>query len=101
VTPIDLEKIARNLLISLASPLFLASLSQPLSLPSTVLVEPLSKRELECLRLIASGFKNREIAAQLFISINTVRVHTNSIYGKLGVSGRVQAVARAQELELL
>jgi LuxR family maltose regulon positive regulatory protein len=47
------------------------------------------------------GLKNREIADRLFISVNTVRVHINNIYGKLGVSGRVQAVARAQELALL
>jgi LuxR family maltose regulon positive regulatory protein len=64
-------------------------------------VEPLSDRELELLQLIAAGRKNREIADALVISVNTVKVHIGNIYGKLGVSNRVQAVARAQELALL
>lgn len=65
------------------------------------LAEPLSDRELEVLHLIASGQKNQEIADQLFVSLNTVRYHTKNIYGKLGVNKRTQAVAKAQELDLL
>jgi LuxR family maltose regulon positive regulatory protein len=65
------------------------------------LVEPLSERELEVLRLIAAGLSNREIAQELFIAVGTVKRHTNHIYGKLGVHSRTEAVARARELGLL
>ncbi|MEJ2753867.1 MAG: response regulator transcription factor, partial [Chloroflexota bacterium] len=65
------------------------------------LVEPLSERELEVLRLIAAGKSNREIAAALVVTLNTVKKHSSHIYGKLGVNGRTQAVARARELGLL
>ena len=65
------------------------------------LVEPLSDRELEVLRLLATGLSYREIAEELYVSINTVKAHTKNIYSKLGVHGRMQAAQRAQELELL
>jgi len=65
------------------------------------LIEPLSDRELEILRLIETGITNREIAAKLYIAISTVKTHINNLYGKLGVSNRVQAIARARELGLL
>jgi LuxR family maltose regulon positive regulatory protein len=65
------------------------------------LVEPLSDRELEVLQLIAEGLTNQEIADRLFLSLNTVKVHTRNIYGKLGVNSRTQAVAEAQRLDLL
>jgi DNA-binding CsgD family transcriptional regulator len=65
------------------------------------LVEPLSERELEVLNLIAAGLKNREIANELTVALSTVKTHVNNIYSKLGVSSRVQAVGRAQELNLL
>lgn len=65
------------------------------------LVEPLSERELEVLQLIADGLKNREIARELTVALSTVKTHINNIYGKLGVSNRVQAVTRAQELDLI
>jgi LuxR family maltose regulon positive regulatory protein len=64
------------------------------------LVEPLSERELEVLGLIAEGLTNREIGERLYLSLNTVKVHTRNIYGKLGVNNRTQAVARARELGL-
>ncbi|MGH2614761.1 MAG: LuxR C-terminal-related transcriptional regulator [Thermomicrobiales bacterium] len=63
--------------------------------------EPLSEREGEVLRLIAAGLTNREIAAALFISPETVKKHTGSIYGKLGVGHRTEAVARARGLAVL
>jgi predicted ATPase/class 3 adenylate cyclase/DNA-binding CsgD family transcriptional regulator len=65
------------------------------------LVEPLSAREIQVLHLLAEGLSNREIAQRLYLSPNTVRVHTFHIYGKLGVNNRTQAVARARMLGLL
>lgn len=65
------------------------------------LVEPLSERELEVLKLIAEGRSNSEIADELIIALGTVKAHTSSIYGKLGVQGRTQAVIKAGELGLL
>jgi LuxR family maltose regulon positive regulatory protein len=65
------------------------------------LVEPLSERELEILRLIAAGRSNPEIAELLYLSLNTVKWHAKNLYGKLHVGSRIEAVARAQELELL
>jgi DNA-binding NarL/FixJ family response regulator len=65
------------------------------------LVEPLSDRELEILRLVAAGDSNREIATLLFITEGTVKNHVTSILGKLGVRDRTQAALRARELGLL
>ncbi len=65
------------------------------------LVEPLSEREIQVLRLIADGLSNAEIASKLVIAQGTVKRHINNIYGKLGVQSRTQAVAKARELELL
>lgn len=61
----------------------------------------LSRREIEVLRLLPSGLSQREIAAELYVSFNTVRTHTRVIFGKLGVASRAEAVARARELGLL
>lgn len=65
------------------------------------LVEPLSERELEILRLLADGDSNKEIAAHLFITEGTVKNHVTNILGKLGVRDRTQAALRARELGLL
>jgi ATP/maltotriose-dependent transcriptional regulator MalT len=65
------------------------------------LVEPLSAREIEVLGLLAEGLTNREIALRLYLSPNTVRVHTFHIYAKLAVNNRTQAVNRARTLGLL
>ncbi|MEO8354781.1 MAG: LuxR C-terminal-related transcriptional regulator [Chloroflexota bacterium] len=65
------------------------------------LVEPLSQRELEVLRLIAQGLSNREISKRLFLALNTVKGHNRIIFGKLQVQRRTEAVARARELGLL
>jgi LuxR family maltose regulon positive regulatory protein len=61
----------------------------------------LSERELEVLRLIAAGQSNEEIAAQLIISLGTVKAHTSNIYRKLDARGRAQAIVKARELNLL
>lgn len=68
---------------------------------SQPLFDPLSLRELEVLRLIAVGRKNREIADELVVVIGTVKAHINMIYQKLGVTNRVQAINRARSLGLL
>lgn len=65
------------------------------------LVEPLSKRELEVLRLIAAGKSNAEVAQTLVVALSTVKAHINSIFGKLQVISRAQALARAHELQLI
>lgn len=65
------------------------------------LVEPLSKRELEVLRLLAAGQSNAQVAQALCLSTGTVKVHARNIYGKLGVGNRTQAVAHARELGLI
>lgn len=65
------------------------------------LVEPLSERELEVLRLIAAGLSNREIADRLVLAVGTVKTHTRNVFGKLEVASRTQAVARARELDIL
>jgi LuxR family maltose regulon positive regulatory protein len=65
------------------------------------LLEPLTEREQEVLRLLGTSLSVREIADQLYISVHTVRSHTKSIYGKLGANSRMAAVARATELGFL
>jgi LuxR family maltose regulon positive regulatory protein len=69
--------------------------------PKPGLVEPLSERELEVLQLIADGLTNPEIASRLYISLNTVKVHTRNIYSKLDAHHRAGAVARARTLGIL
>jgi LuxR family transcriptional regulator, maltose regulon positive regulatory protein len=64
-------------------------------------IEPLSERELDVLRLLATDLDGPEIASQLTVSLNTMRTHTKSIYTKLGVNSRRAAVHRAEELALL
>lgn len=64
-------------------------------------VEPLSVRELDVLRLLQSDLTGPEIARHLVVALSTVRTHTKSIYGKLGVSGRRAPDRRAAELGLL
>ena len=64
------------------------------------LVEPLSERELEVLRLLGTELSGPEIAQQLIVSLNTLRTHTKNIFNKLGVNNRRAAVRRAEELNL-
>ncbi|MBN2149664.1 MAG: hypothetical protein JW726_19910 [Anaerolineales bacterium] len=68
---------------------------------SANLIEPLSERELQVLRLIADGLSNNEIAGRLYITLSTVKGHASNIFGKLGVKNRTQAVAQARSLGLL
>ncbi|MDQ3285665.1 MAG: LuxR C-terminal-related transcriptional regulator, partial [Actinomycetota bacterium] len=71
------------------------------TLASQPLVEPLSDRELEVLRLIAQGLSNREIGERLFLALITVKGHNRNIFRKLQVRRRTEATARARELGLL
>jgi LuxR family maltose regulon positive regulatory protein len=64
------------------------------------LVEPLSERELQVLRLLRTELSGPDIARELTVSLNTIRTHTKSIYAKLGVNNRRAAVRRAEELDL-
>jgi LuxR family maltose regulon positive regulatory protein len=69
--------------------------------PRQALIEPLSERELDVLRLLGTDLGGPEIARELVVSLNTVRTHTKRIYAKLGVNNRRAAVRRAEELDLL
>ncbi len=71
-----------------------ATTSQPL-------IEPLSERELDVLKLLATELSGPEIAQELMVSLNTMRTHTKNIYAKLGVNSRRAAVNQAKELDLL
>ena len=68
---------------------------------SNTLVEQLSEREVDILRLIAGGASNREIAGTLFLAEGTVKNHVTNILGKLGVRDRIQATIKAREIGLL
>jgi len=69
--------------------------------PKQALIEPLSERELEVLRLLGTHLDGPDIARELVVSLNTIRTHTKHIYAKLGVNNRRAAVRRAEELNLL
>lgn len=69
--------------------------------PHQPLIEPLTGRELEVLRLLEEGLSNEDIARKLALTLNTVKAHLRSIFGKLGVHSRTGAVRRARELDLL
>jgi DNA-binding NarL/FixJ family response regulator len=64
-------------------------------------VEPLTTRELEVLRLVVQGLRNNEISLRLSVSVKTVETHLTSLYGKLGVQSRAEAIALAQRQGLL
>jgi LuxR family maltose regulon positive regulatory protein len=66
-----------------------------------LLIEPLSERELDVLRLLGTELNGPEIARSLMVSLNTMRTHTKNIYTKLGVTNRRAAVRRGEELALL
>ena len=85
---------ARRLLEAIVTVPRDASIGQPL-------IEPLSERELEVLRLLGSDLDGPDLARELTVSLNTVRTHTRNIYAKLGVSSRRAAVSRGAELGLL
>jgi LuxR family maltose regulon positive regulatory protein len=71
-----------------------ASVPQPL-------IEPLTEREMAILRLMAAGLSHREIAEELYLSVNTIKWHSTHIYSKLGVHKRADAVDLAQKSGIL
>jgi LuxR family maltose regulon positive regulatory protein len=77
------------------------SSEKPASIERTSLIEPLTPREREVLQLISAGRSNQAIASELFLSIGSVKTHSSHLYGKLGVRGRTEAVARARALGLI
>jgi LuxR family transcriptional regulator, maltose regulon positive regulatory protein len=86
----------------------LAAFPQPMTLPQSAIsnqkseiLDPLSPRELEVLRLIEQGFSNQEIADRLFLAVSTVKGYTRTLFDKLQVQRRTEAVVRARELGLL
>lgn len=96
-----LAELSRPLATGAPSPIPPTPSPPTAELPILPLLDPLSEREREVLHLIAAGLKNREIAGKLTVALSTVKTHINNIYGKLGVSNRVQAVTRAREMNLL
>jgi LuxR family maltose regulon positive regulatory protein len=79
----------------------LVSSNPPILSRGTALLEPLTKRELQVLHLIAQGATNQEIARELAITVSTVKKHVGLIFAKLGVTHRTEAVARSRELGLI
>jgi LuxR family maltose regulon positive regulatory protein len=71
-----------------------------LSAPSQLLIEPLSAREIEVLKLIETGLSNQDIAEKLYLSVATVKRHISNIYAKLDVKTRTQAISFGKELGL-
>jgi LuxR family maltose regulon positive regulatory protein len=85
----------------------LAAFARPTAVPQpktnnlqSIIIEPLSERELEVLRLLGTELSGPEIAHELVVSLNTLRTHTKNIFNKLGVNNRRAAVRRAEELNL-
>jgi LuxR family maltose regulon positive regulatory protein len=86
----------------------LAAFAQPtgmpqskIEIPKSEMLEPLSQRELDVLRLIAEGLSNQDICERLFLALDTVKGHNRRIFNKLQVQRRTEAIARARELGLI
>jgi LuxR family maltose regulon positive regulatory protein len=92
-----LKKYAEKILVVFTQPQNI----HPSSRVPHPMIEPLSERELEVLRLIAQGLSNLEITQKLFVAMSTVKGHNLRIFSKLQAKSRTEAVARARELGLL
>lgn len=97
------DKAARSMTDRVFATAVIAAISGAPQASITIAQTPdaLSEREIEVLHLIAGGASNSAAAAKLFVAPSTVKKHLENIYAKLGVNGRVQAIARARELQLL
>ena len=69
--------------------------------PSSIMVEPLTERELQVLRLLRTELSAKEIADELFVAVSTVRSHIKSIYSKLDVHNRLEAISASRNLGLI
>jgi ATP/maltotriose-dependent transcriptional regulator MalT len=96
----DLDATANEIIVGFSRKVESAP-AAPSSLFSQSLMDSLTEREQEILRLIADGLSNAEIAQALYIALATVKVHSRNIFSKLNVSSRTQAIAQAQKLKLL
>ena len=94
----ELERMLARLRSELAAVAAEGSGREPAGQP---LVEPLTERELDVLRLLVKGRTNAEIAEELVLALGTVKWYASQIYGKLGVSNRTEAAARARKLQLV
>lgn len=95
------QAIEQGIMPAFAGRILAAFPDEPASPPPSAIIEPLSPRELEVVACIAAGLTNAQIASQLVISVFTVKKHVTNIFGKLGVTTRTQAVARARDYGLL
>lgn len=95
--PTSLASYAKTILAAFPS----ASLQPEAQFEPVAMVEPLTERELDVLRLIAEGLKYEQIAGKLYISLNTVRTYVKGIYGKLDVNNRTAAIAQAHQYKLI
>jgi len=92
-----LPEYANRLLASFSAP----TKKETSEAKTQALVEPLKEREEEILQLIAEGLPDKDIAQKLHLAVSTVKWHNGNIYGKLGVTKRTEAVARARALGIL
>jgi LuxR family maltose regulon positive regulatory protein len=95
------QAVSRGIVPGFVRKLLAAFLTPVPEMPPQALIDPLSERELEVLRLLATSLSSTDIARELTIAVSTVRSHTKSIYSKLNVHRRLDAVERAKELELI
>jgi LuxR family maltose regulon positive regulatory protein len=93
-----LQRVAHRISTQNYATQLLSAMPAPSAQP---LIEPLSERELQVLRLVAVGMSNREIAEELFLATGTVKKHLSNIFGKLHAQNRTECVAQARELQLL
>ncbi len=94
-----IKEYAGKLLVAFGQQSIAADL-HPSALNPQPLIDPLSEREMEVLKLLRSDLSGPEIAQQLVVSLNTLRTHTKNIYNKLGVNSRRAAIRRAEELDI-
>ena len=97
----DLARVYRGLLLPGAGRQEIPVRPASSSRPDPVIVEQLSDREREVLRLASSMHSTEEIAASMYLSVNTVKTHLKSIFRKLGATRRGEAVRRAKKLGLI
>ena len=79
----------------------LSAFGKSVHIDQSALIEPLTEREIDVLKLITEGLSNPEIAEKLVLSVGTVKTHVKHIYSKLNVDDRVKAASKARELGII